>query len=891
MSEVYYEKNGINKCEVNIKVKEEGDRIRRSIDGVNVPSKNIIITFPLNDELVDLHLIRKDDLSVNVPVYTSDTGGNIIKVDKKIPSKNNVFFYQDQQKFAAFYVETSDLSSCLFGSFEDQSNEFFLEPRDAECGNSTSNPLVFKIFKIKHKQFQYNDSMTTEETHIRPTHIDSRTADVKRSVTEYKVEMLLIIDYSIYSYWLTQSAAGTTATRDTEAKYNIRQFYAWVINGMDIRYKNIQTSAKNAGIYIATATKSSFTENNKDSSSPKPKVDSGRVLEDVLSWVNDQSGLPSHDHAMMFSRYDFTSGGSSDVTGLAFVAEVCQSKSVSIVEDNFDFVMITVAAHELGHSLSAIHDGADSSYIMAASSSPPQNTNPWKFSSQSTSSFTTYINSLNSAGTNCMTSLSETFDPTALNEFTLLPGQAYDLDTYCKNIYGSESSLCKAPYKGNYTSICLTLWCLETGGSGTCQATVAGDGMQCGHRKWCISGICTYDVCAPPGDESCLYGERSGNVLVYNGQEKTCADVPTEPYLCYNGDVRAFCCKSCPRFYTGRQGCEYGDKLSGCSSQYCPQYKDNECCGFCYTGSTQTTVNTITNEEPDLCTRTTTVMKVSDTSKTNITTSTVVTEQSTHAGSSQPKNNVTFTSEPRKSQTPSTGQRLSTVSITTTTVSSIANTNSPLNEEMKFTFVLRMAIVISENLSDSTQYASVKRKAETALTTLYRKGLGNGLKSCNVTGLRKGSLVVNYDLYTTSDSSASSNLVSINKDLLSGKENVTYDGHFAPVSSLLFVDSSGQIVIFTNSSTGCQILKAINPCRTGSQCVEEQQGPVCRLDNINSGGCWYWCSGSTVNDHSHGLTLQRKIKQKENKRRRVMMIVWIYFTFRKCVSMFDVIIS
>jgi hypothetical protein len=48
-------------------------------------------------------------------------------------------------------------------------------------------------------------------------------------------------------------------------------------------------------------------------------------------------------------RYDFTNGGSSATSGLAWVAEVCKSQSVSIVEDHFNFIALTVAAHELGH--------------------------------------------------------------------------------------------------------------------------------------------------------------------------------------------------------------------------------------------------------------------------------------------------------------------------------------------------------------------------------------------------------------------------------------------------------------------------------------------------------------------------------------------------------------
>lgn len=57
---------------------------------------------------------------------------------------------------------------------------------------------------------------------------------------------------------------------------------------------------------------------------------------------------------------------------------------------------------------------------------------------------------------------------------------------------------------------------------------------------------------------------------------------------------------------------------------------------------------------------------------------------------------------------------------------------------------------------------------------------------------RKGSLIVDYDVYTKSVSSATANIVSANQDLVSGKANVTYDGKAAPVSSMAFKDKSGK---------------------------------------------------------------------------------------------------
>lgn len=51
-------------------------------------------------------------------------------------------------------------------------------------------------------------------------------------------------------------------------------------------------------------------------------------------------------------RYDFTNKGSSSNVGLAYVSTMCSDQSVSVVEDHFDFTVLTSAAHELGHGYS-----------------------------------------------------------------------------------------------------------------------------------------------------------------------------------------------------------------------------------------------------------------------------------------------------------------------------------------------------------------------------------------------------------------------------------------------------------------------------------------------------------------------------------------------------------
>lgn len=51
----------------------------------------------------------------------------------------------------------------------------------------------------------------------------------------------------------------------------------------------------------------------------------------------------------LIHRYDLTSGGSSSNAGLAYLSGMCSDKSVSVAEDQFDFTVLTTAAHELGH--------------------------------------------------------------------------------------------------------------------------------------------------------------------------------------------------------------------------------------------------------------------------------------------------------------------------------------------------------------------------------------------------------------------------------------------------------------------------------------------------------------------------------------------------------------
>lgn len=387
----------------------------------------------------------------------------------------------------------------------------------------------------------------------------------KRATGEHKLELLIVADYAVYKYWYDKSTKTTASEKETDALTSVRQFYAFIINGIDGMYKNIQTTSFTlsvvfAGIVIAqTPADATWTESVKVTSVTPNQVDSSNGLSNFNTWVRATSNLPGNDHAMLFTRYDLTAGGSTGNAGLAYLGRVCTDSSQSIVEDGFNFIMITVAAHELGHCLSAEHDGESGNscsfsdqYIMAASSSPQTNaataTHPWIFSTCSTTYFSNYIDALDGANNNCMKTLSAGFDPTALTPYDQnLAGQIYTADDQCAHMRGTGSYFCNDRYNGDFSTLCTVLWCSDVTGNGYCHTHIAGDGTLCGNKKWCKTGVCTYDSNAPSGNDNCLYGDKKGAIY---SDGRTCADLVASNAAFYCQYVGQSCCVSCAAYIT-----------------------------------------------------------------------------------------------------------------------------------------------------------------------------------------------------------------------------------------------------------------------------------------------------------------------------------------------------
>lgn len=377
------------------------------------------------------------------------------------------------------------------------------------------------------------------------------------------------------------------------------------MNEVDLRYQSIRDEEINIHIQVTAfviadnAQSYPWTEVRKEAAPSRDIINADTALRDFRSWVGKNVNLPLHDHAILFTGYDLYTEVDSykllHTAGLAFIGSLCRPNgdSVSIVEDNGGFQNVGTAAHELGHSLGALHDGennhcqSSNRYLMATSTNETipveKRINQWHFSKCSIEYFRSFISDLMSKGSTCLT---ERFSDAKVVDSKEMPGQVFNPNQQCQQIWGNDSYICQGTEFGNASSICTSMYCLDPSTDNDCVLQTAARGTSCGYKKWCLEGRCVYSDKAPERDDNCPHGDQPGVAFVGETCESLVSKIPA---YCYQEKVRSRCCASCAKHFTWQAGCEYGDRVKGCQLWHCSVDSPDrdlkvECCSTCGSG-------------------------------------------------------------------------------------------------------------------------------------------------------------------------------------------------------------------------------------------------------------------------------------------------------------------
>ncbi|XP_052792307.1 uncharacterized protein LOC128226462 isoform X3 [Mya arenaria] len=526
---------------------------------------------------------------------------------------------------------------------------------------------------------------------------------VKRQATDYEVEIFFVIDYSLYSFWY-RHMTGTDLEKQTSAISAIKQFYAFVLNAMSVRYSSVTGSGYTislvyAGISIATSsTDAPYVENNLQSFDVNGRRAflAELVLPAFKDWGNTNLKQNyNFDVAMMFTGYEMgrfvNNEFYSATAGLAYTPGACSNLNYNINEDHFGAVLATIAAHELGHNLGAQHDGtvdgngelcsSDDAYVMApsfgVSSDEIKNLHRFSFSSCSIDYFTAYITTFNTDGENCLATRNVNYNTSDLDPYLGdLAGQVYTPDQQCEYLEGAGSYLSRISYDSDYSGICSIMNCLVPGSSSFYRTNLAWEGTTCGDGKLCSGGSCVVSSSAPAvANESCMFGN---NPSIVTFETVTCSELlafPNTSYKCYSSHIRQDCCETCEQIRlanVNNADCPYGDRSTSCNAAFCPHYTDESrtvsCCQTC--AATATTISTPTTTTPTTTSTTPTTITTTPITTTTAPTTTTTTPTTTTTSLTTTTTTPTATTTTRTTNTPT----ISTTTPTTSTTTPTTNT-------------------------------------------------------------------------------------------------------------------------------------------------------------------------------------------------------------------------
>ncbi|KAK0064442.1 ADAM family mig-17, partial [Biomphalaria pfeifferi] len=398
--------------------------------------------------LTKFNLRRSQSFDVDIPLYTLDIDREGFFQSRKVKTRprKDIGYYHDINK-AVFCIKRSpeklsnrnfkfhlkavfqmDNSEYLFDSdnkthkkpWSNLSLETFSSPTRNESttprSRTTFDHYVYKLELLRRTSFDLFD------TQIPPPEVEKtvRWAVINQStpwsdqpsrrrrnaMRDYYVDVVALIDKKRFRWFLQQSKEHYT-----NAMHNIQEHYAMMFSGIDMFYNGINhpnytVHVRLCKIFVLQTPNASIFI---DKYASDDKLNSPQALK-ALGKFFVGAGRPIvgfYDYVMLFTGYDlfkYDNSGKRIYTysGSTYVGTMCRTDGTScgVVED-YRGPDIRAIAHELGHSLSAEHDGDGNDcsnsdrYIMNnglnRKQTPETKYNPWIFSACSVKYFTKFL--------------------------------------------------------------------------------------------------------------------------------------------------------------------------------------------------------------------------------------------------------------------------------------------------------------------------------------------------------------------------------------------------------------------------------------------------------------------------------------------------------------------
>ncbi|XP_069108239.1 metalloprotease mig-17-like [Argopecten irradians] len=513
-----------------------------------------------------LNLKRKDNIDINSPLCSLSQGQTLCEVG----DIDNVAFYHSKDRVGAFSVKVNKnerRNKHIEGVFISEDKAHMVAP-----SSSLSHLLINEsIHHITKRSSSFVASGRTVSILGRrmvnivesSNHVNEYLNEMKEENSDYIVEVLIMIDYSLYKKFLDKANG-----QDGEAITQLRYYFAHIVNGMDLRYSSInntdfRVSIRLAGFFVAkNKTDLPFVLTFRQGGDIRSKVDGSATLLGLTNFLKGKPNLPHHDHAMLFTEHDATNGR-GHILGTSYLSGICTPMSTSVIVDHGSYNSAGIAAHELGHNLGVIYHDGDSSaltvrcpkelnYIMAPSSAIINSKTKeysFKFSDCSIRQIELQMKKLSNRNRNC---LAEDTGPSlatiVVKPYLMIPpGQIEDVHNQCRDVYGNSSFMCPP---SSTDEMCYKMYCYDPKRKICITASEqrAAMGSSCGNKKWCKLGKCVWDDKAPsvPGD--CPFPDVPPS--------RTKCSEEASPFRCRDPSFYRRCCESCNKNFTKEESCK-----------------------------------------------------------------------------------------------------------------------------------------------------------------------------------------------------------------------------------------------------------------------------------------------------------------------------------------------